>query len=143
MSSLVKTETGLGVQGRTYLKEIGKTEFTWTIENVREFQTLVQTPISPKFSIGETERHGTFHLKLTIHTTREAWSHYFYLVKDQPGTAMIKVKLLNTNIKGLKLLEKTFSISEKEEKQLCYSYGGCDNEVVLGIEFTCIEPASE
>ena len=147
MSSLVKTETGCGLQGRTYMKEIVKTEFTWTIENVHAFKSVQKTPISPKFSIGETKMHGTFHLELQMWQNMDPfineWYHDLFLVKDQPGAAMINAKVLNTNIKGLQPPNTTFSISEKA-KQILFSFSdGSNNEIVVGFEFIVVEPASE
>ena len=142
MSSLVKTEAGLSLQGRTFMREIGKTEFTWLIENIWRLQLLRKTPISPKFSIGDTAIHGTFHLELEM-CWPEPNIHDFFLVKDQPGAVLIRAKVLYTKMTNMRLLFETFSISEKEKHQLCYSSGGYAYNIVTGFEFTCIEPVSE
>ena len=142
MSSLVKIEAGLSLQGRTFMREIGKTEFTWPIVNILRSRFLQETPISPKFLIGETAIHGTFHLELEMCYPGPN-IHDFFLVKDQPGAVMIRAKVLYTKMTNMRLIFETFSISEKEKHHLCYSSGDYDYNLVTGFEFTCIEPVSE
>ena len=56
MSSLAKTESSQS--GRTYLKEIGKTVYTWNIEDFKDLVEIGKSIKSPDFTIEATKPSG-------------------------------------------------------------------------------------
>ena len=148
MSSLVKAEAGSGIQGRTFMKEVGKTEFTWTVENVYDFRNLTLTAVSPIFSVSVLGRPSTFHLELTF--TEDQFSGpltSYFLVKDQPGSLKIKVRVFVDGVDGFLFnksdSEKLFEFSDKEKHFLCKAGYRWQKKINVKMELSVFEPACE
>ena len=129
------------------MKEIGKKEITWTVQNVQDFKTLEQTAVSPKFSIcDDLDSKDTFHLEMIaeppfciINSDRVYWGS-FYLVKDQPGSVNIKAK---TDFGSTSGLGKVFVISEQDKQFLNSLTFEDENDLSIKVELTIIKAISE
>ena len=144
MSFVLKTEAGLVLQGRTYMKEVDKTEFLWTVENVNDFKTWKQVAVSPKFPVGESGKHGTFHLELAFskdpRTNQSCCS--LALVRGQAGSVNIKSKIRCPHFRS-PLIEETIEFSEKNRHELASMTYFAFKKLVIKVELAVFEPAWE
>ena len=99
MSAVAKT--GSVQTCKTYLKEIGKTTFTWTIEGLQEIKALGADIVSPQFTVDvSTSTKESFRLEIEFQVID---SYYYkcvvYLVKLSGNPVKVKCVLrgLKTN----------------------------------------------
>ena len=93
MSAVAKT--GSVQTCKTYLKEIGKTTFTWTIEGLQEIKALGADIVSPQFTVDvSTSTKESFRLEIEFQVID---SYYYkcvvYLVKLSGNPVKVKCVL--------------------------------------------------
>ncbi len=98
MSSLIKAESPVvnTQSGRNYLKEIGKTVFTWRIDNFEALVGIGKPIISPSFTVVATDpvsgrsRNESFSLEMS-----GSKQFTVMLVRDGSGILLVNAKPKN------------------------------------------------
>ena len=92
MSSLVKAESSQS--GSTYLKEIGKTDYTWNIKNFKDLAVIGRSIRSPVFTVEVTDpSRGSFKVvsfRLAMHGSDKSFNVTLVKVSDY-GSVVVKV----------------------------------------------------